>query len=90
MVAMWYVYVLRGENKKYVGVTQNLRQRIQNHQAGNTHSTARMGKLQLILYEAFLSKSDAYRQEKFYKTGYGREVLDKKLEDTLNMYSGFV
>ena len=32
----------------------------------------------LIFYEAYLSKKDAENAERFYKSGYGREVLKGK------------
>ena len=38
----------------------------------------------LIYYEAYLSHKDAQASEKFYKTGYGREVLKDKLKSFLN------
>ena len=37
----------------------------------------------LIYYEAFLSKTDALKKEKFYKSGRGHEVLYKILKDSL-------
>jgi predicted GIY-YIG superfamily endonuclease len=33
----------------------------------------------LIYYEAYISKADALAAERFYKTGYGREILKGKL-----------
>jgi hypothetical protein len=36
-----------------------------------------------VFYEAFLAKSDATRQEKFYKSSYGREVLNSKIEHSI-------
>ena len=80
---MWYVYVLKGKSKIYVGLTDNLKRRVAQHKRGQTHSTSRMGDLKPIYYEAFITEKDARKQEKFYKTGYGREILRDKLEDTL-------
>lgn len=37
----------------------------------------------LLFYEAFLSKLDAHKQERFYKTGYGREILNDKISESL-------
>ncbi len=36
----------------------------------------------LIFYEAFKSKTDAVKDEIFFKTGYGKEVLKDKLRET--------
>ena len=89
-IKMWHVYVLKGNSRKYVGVTSNLKRRITDHRRGQTHTTARIKNLKLIFCESFISKKDAYRQEKFYKTGYGKEVLNDKLKDTLKNYSEIV
>jgi len=43
-------------------------------------NTSEHGKYKLIFYEAYLEKSDAIRAEKFFKSGYGRELLRGKLE----------
>lgn len=80
---LWYVYALQGERRIYVGMTSDLRRRIAEHQQGKTHTTQRIGVFRLIYYEAFLSKKDASQQERYYKTGSGREVLRRKLEHSL-------
>ncbi len=81
---MYYVYVLLCQKKKiYVGVTSDLKRRVNEHYRGNTYSTKRLGVEKLIYYESFINKKDAYAQEAFYKTGYGREVLKGKLANTL-------
>ena len=81
---MWYAYVLNSQKngKNYIGITGDLKRRLTEH---NTRSggqyTSRNGPFKLIFYEAFLNKKDAGVQEKFYKTGYGREVLKEKLQN---------
>ena len=79
---MWYVYVLRSlKNKRlYTGVTSDLRRRIieHNNKLGGAY-TSKNSPFKLIFYEAYLEKSDAITAEKFFKTGYGREVLREKL-----------
>ncbi len=35
----------------------------------------------LIFYEAYINKLDAHKAEKFFKSGYGKEVLKDKLEN---------
>jgi len=69
---MWYCYVLQsvGNRRLYVGVTSDLRQRFKEHNS-------------LIFYEAYLRKKDALQAERFYKSGYGREILRQKLQDYL-------
>jgi len=83
---MWYTYVLFSlkSKRKYIGFTGNLKRRLNEHNEGKggqyTHVNAPFS---LLFYEAFLSEKDARKQEKFYKKGYGREVLNEKLEDSL-------
>ena len=83
---MFYTYVLFSLKSKrlYTGSTDNLRRRIREHNSGSGGSYSSKNKpFVLIFYEAFLSKSDAFKQEKFYKSGYGREVLKEKIKDSL-------
>lgn len=77
---MWYIYVLRSEknNKLYTGFTGDLKRRFSEHNSkkGGKH-TSRNAPFRLIFYEAYLNKKDAMVAEKFFKSGYGREVLKK-------------
>ncbi len=82
----YYVYALYSLKSKrlYIGSTSDLRQRVKDHNQGNGGRYTKNNRpFALIFYEAFLSKIDANKQEKFYKTGYGREVLKEKLEASL-------
>lgn len=83
---MWYVYVLESSKNglHYTGSTNNLRQRFSDHNSkrGGKY-TGRNAPFKLIFYEAYLEKADALKAEKFFKTGYGREVLKEKLASYL-------
>ena len=84
---MWYVYVLESINNKrqYIGYTNNLQRRIQEHNTGAGGKYTKNNKpYKLIFYEAFINKHDAANQEKFYKSGYGREILKNKLKNYFN------
>ncbi len=85
---MYYVYVLVSKiNKsKYIGSTSNLKQRISDHneKQGGTY-TKKYAPFDLVFYEAYLAKKDAMKQELFYKSGYGREVLHGKIEWSLKL-----
>lgn len=77
---MWYAYILESQKNKrlYVGITSNLARRIQEHNSGIGGGYTRKNRpYKLIFYEAYLEKGDAQRAEKFFKSGYGREVLKK-------------
>ncbi len=76
---MFYVYILESTKNKrlYVGVTNDLRRRFTEHNAGiGGDYTSKNKPFKLIFYEAYLNKTDALRAEKFFKSGYGREVLE--------------
>lgn len=82
---MYYVYILQGKNtgKLYTGFTHNLRQRLQQHFRREGYTTKRMGKLELIYYEAFKAEADARRREKYLKTSKGKRMLKLALRNTL-------
>ena len=74
---MFYVYILQSEKNKrlYKGVTSDLKRRIKEHNAGSVPFTKTLKPWKLIYYEAFLSKEDANREEKFLKSGKGRDRI---------------
>ena len=83
---MHYTYVLFSLKSKrlYVGYTDNLKRRLKEHNTGNGGAYSKKNApFVLIFYEAFLSKKDASKQEMFYKSGYGREVLNSKIDASL-------
>ncbi|OGM04602.1 hypothetical protein A2715_02315 [Candidatus Woesebacteria bacterium RIFCSPHIGHO2_01_FULL_39_32] len=79
----FYVYVLHNSSKNfiYVGYSENLKQRIQEHNEGKVKSTKAYTPLKLIFYEAYPSKSDAKRREKYLKTNKGKTSLTTMLKD---------
>jgi len=83
---MWYFYVLESSKNKilYKGYSSDLKQRILDHnkKRGGKYSQ-KNAPYRLIYYEAYLNKTDAMHSEKFYKTGYGREILKEKLSNYL-------
>ena len=84
---MYYAYILQSiKNKKfYVGSTSDLRRRFQEHNDGRGGEYTKKNKpFKLIFYEAYISKKDAEKAEKFFKTGYGREVLKDKISNYLH------
>ena len=86
---MWYTYVLISlKNKRlYIGYTSDLKKRLKRHNSkqGGKY-TSRNSPFNLIYYEAFLTKKEAIKQEKFYKSGYGKEVLKDKIKITLEKF----
>ena len=84
---MWYVYILESKKNKnlYKGITDNLRRRMDEHNSGKGGGYTRKNRpYKLIFYEAYIEKADALKAEKFFKSGYGREVLKDKLSHYLS------
>ncbi len=82
----YFVYVLLSEKDSqfYIGFTNNVRRRLIEHNAGKNISTAKRRPLGLIYYEAHLSKSDAMRRERYFKTAKGKITLKTVMNDFLN------
>ena len=70
-------------DKRYIGFTKNLIERRKQHNQKETTFTKTGAPWQLIYYEVFRSKKDAMEEEKFLKSGKGRERLSFLLKDTL-------
>ena len=79
---MYYTYVLFSEKdgKKYIGYTQNLNLRFEQHSRGEVESTRHRRPLKSIYYEACIELEDAMRREKYLKTHYGRTFLKNRLK----------
>lgn len=83
---MFYTYILKSQknNRLYIGSTDNLKRRFEEHNKGiGGVYTSKNKPFDLIYYEAYMVYTDARASEKFYKTGYGREVLKGKLKEFL-------
>lgn len=78
---MFYTYVLKSKKDKklYIGFTNNLRKRIDDHYQGKVEATKNRRPLKLIYYEAGKSKHKAIKREKYFKTGYGRRFLKNRI-----------
>ncbi len=74
---MFYVYLIFSKklNKKYIGMTDDLRKRLGEHNSGKSNFTSKGMPWELTYYEVFKNKKDALREESFLKTGKGRERL---------------
>lgn len=74
---MYYVYVIQSINTRglYVGYTADLKRRFREHINGKCLTTTKMGKLELVHYEAYKSQDDALRRELYLKTTQGKRML---------------
>jgi putative endonuclease len=78
---MFYTYVLKSklDHKLYIGWTNDLKQRFENHNCGKVPSTKSRVPLELVYYEACLSKTKAIGREKYFKTGFGRRFINNRI-----------
>ncbi len=79
---MFYTYVLLSEKdgRFYIGFTNDLKKRIDEHKKGLVVSTANRQPLKLVYYEACLNDYDAIKREKYFKSGFGRRFLRNRIE----------
>ncbi len=77
-----YVYVLRSikSGKWYIGCTNNLRKRFDEHQNNKSTYTKGRGPFELIYYEASHNKLDGFAREKYLKSGMGRRYLKNRMK----------
>ena len=82
---MYYVYVLLSENgEKYVGYTNDVDRRLEEHNAGGNVST-RGRQWNIVYYEAFLTKRDAQeRERKLKQDGRSRRFLYQRIARSLS------
>ncbi len=78
---MNYTYVLRSkaDGRFYMGWTNDLKNRILEHNAGNVSATRNRRPLELVYYEACKNRESAIKREKYFKTGYGRRFLKDRI-----------
>lgn len=84
----YYVYILRSQKNGewYTGCTSDLRKRFKLHNTEQVISTKGRGPFELIYYEAYRHKKDAYRREKTIKSGQGKRYIRDRLKRFLSPY----
>ncbi|MEK7635350.1 MAG: GIY-YIG nuclease family protein [Patescibacteria group bacterium] len=77
---MFYVYVLKSkkDNNLYVGSTNDLKRRFQEHNSGKARSTKSRAPFNLVYYESYTSESDARKREHNLKLD-GRALAQLKV-----------
>jgi putative endonuclease len=79
---MYYVYQLKSithPTETYIGFTENLKIRLQQHNNGSSPYTSKFKPWKITSYHAFESKLKAEAFEKYFKTGSGRAFILKHL-----------
>ena len=77
---MFYIYLIKSiefPNQRYIGITDDLPQRIKDHNAGRSLHTSKFKPWKLINYVAFSSKSAAIDFEKYLKSGSGQSFSNR-------------
>jgi len=79
----FYVYVLESkkDGEKYIGYTDNLRRRLEEHKKGLSFATKFRLPFGLIYFEGCLNQKDAKRRENYLKTTQGRRFLGLRLQE---------
>ena len=82
---MYYTYVLQSEKDRgfYVGFTNDLKLRFDQHNKGQVESTKSRRPLKIIYYEGCLNQSDATKREKYFKSYNGKRFLHNRLKSYL-------
>ena len=80
---MYYIYVLFSEklNKRYIGSTRDVNNRLKEHNTGKSRFTKAGVPWKLIYQESYQSNHEARRRELFLKSGVGRKLLDQIVKE---------
>ena len=79
---MWYVYVLKSVNHPfiYIGSTNDVDRRLEEHNAGLNQSTKHCIPYDLLeAYVAVRTEEKARKLEKYFKAGSGKAVLNQRI-----------
>ena len=82
---MHYAYILLSlkDHQLYIGYSTDVFRRLEEHNRGYNSSTEYRRPLKMIYYEMHLSKNDAVRRERYFKTSKGKATLRQMLRTTL-------
>ncbi len=89
---MYYVYIIRSlkDKKHYIGHTNNLVKRLQEHNRGKSASVRYRGPFELIYKEEAETKIEAVRREKKLKSYKGGAAFKKLLKECSTPSSSLV
>lgn len=77
---MYYVYILKSlkdSSQHYVGITETIDQRLEEHNSGKSIFTNKFKPWKLETYTAFSNKELAHSFERYLKEGSGHAFLKK-------------
>ena len=79
---MHYVYLIESvafPGQRYVGLSANLKTRINDHNAGKSSHTSKFKPWRLVTYLAFSDHSKAAAFERYIKSGSGHAFANRRL-----------
>jgi putative endonuclease len=79
---LYYVYLiesLSAQGERYLGITSDLKQRLQEHNAGKSSHTSKFRPWKLKTYIAFTDRAKAGAFERYLKSGSGHAFARKHL-----------
>jgi len=75
----YWTYVIKcSDDSFYIGQTDNLIRRYEDHLKGKVEWTAGRDPLELVHWEAFDTREEAVQREKWLKTGFGRKWIKRE------------
>ena len=79
---MFYTYVLKSKKDRelYIGWSNDLKERVLEHNKGLVDATKYRLPMELVYYEACLNEKSAIAREKQLKTGFGRAYLKRRIK----------
>ena len=86
----YYIYILKSQKDSnyYTGYTENLKNRLEEHNKGFVKSTKSRRPLDLVYFEGCLNQQDATKREKYLKTTYGKRYIKNRLDNYLKYSTG--
>ena len=76
---MVYVYLIEANGgERYVGLTTDLKARLEQHNAGQSPHTSKFRPWRLVMYLGFSSRSKAESFERYLKSGSGHAFAAKR------------
>ena len=82
----FYAYVLlsQKDNNYYIGYTNNLKRRLEEHNSGKNFSIKPRTPFKLIYFEGCVNEDDVKQREKYLKSTMGRRFIKKRLNQYFN------
>jgi predicted GIY-YIG superfamily endonuclease len=77
---MKYVYIIQSipfPNQRYIGLTSDIKGRIEAHNEGRSPHTSKYKPLKLVVYMAFSNESKAVDFERYLKSGSGHAFANR-------------